>query len=154
MLPQDKVNFKNQVFDKIRAELITEVESAAAEMHRVLTAAKEESKSSMGDKYETGRAMAHLELEKLSYQHENKKLMLAALERIQTSLKTTAQPGAVVETSVGLFFICIQAPELSVLKKKVIPISLQSPLGKTLSGCSSGAKFNLNGREIIVNDIY
>jgi hypothetical protein len=155
MLQEDKLGFKIQLFENIRGFLLQEVESVSLEMNKILASAKEEDKSSMGDKYETGRAMAHLELEKLGLQLENKKLMLASLQRIKIEpLKTTVEPGAVIETTIGTFFLSVQGPEFNVDSKKVTPVSMQSPLGKSLWGNAVGALVKVNGREIAIKDVY
>ena len=55
------------------------------ELKRLQEAANEETKSSAGDKYETGRAMLMLEREKLGGQLQSNEAMLTALARIDLS---------------------------------------------------------------------
>src|SRR5688572_28358541 len=65
--------------------------------------ANEETKSSVGDKYETGRAMAQLEIEKLSAQLKEIEKQQDSLSTIIITPQTTPKIGSVVMTTQGNF---------------------------------------------------
>lgn len=76
-------------------------------------AANEETKSSAGDKYETGRAMMQLEIEKQSVQLAEAMKLKHVLSQINPEKTTeTIQSGSLVFTDQGNFYISISAGKL------------------------------------------
>ncbi|MDO6425302.1 hypothetical protein, partial [Saccharophagus degradans] len=61
-----------------------------------------ETKSSAGDKHETGRAMLQLEMEKLGQQYQTVLTQKNVLQKIDVSVKKKAQVGSLVGTTSGL----------------------------------------------------
>src|SRR6478735_3375704 len=103
------------------------------------TSANEETKSSAGDKYETGRAMAQLEIEKLTVQlNENKKLIqqldLLNLQEINTKIRI----GSLIYTDQGNYFLSISIGNIVVGNQSFILLSPSSPIGKLFLGKSKG----------------
>ena len=113
----------------------------------VQKSANQESKSSMGDKYETGRAMAQSEVFMLQNQKENFVKELAAFNSInfvQDSVKVIS--GSLIETEMGWFVLSSGLGKLLYKGKPIVCISLNSPLGKALVGKAAGDTFSVNGR--------
>ena len=111
----------------------------------LLVALAAESKSSAGDKHETGRAMLQLEREKLGEQikeTEKKRALLLPLAHHKTT--TTATVGAVVKTDQFNYYIAVSTPELKVDKTTYYCISAQSPIGKLLLGKKVGETISFN----------
>ena len=110
--------------------------------------ANEETKSSAGDKYETGRAMAQLEIEKNSAQITAMQEQLKVLRGIDTSsAKNTVQSGSIVYTDQGNFFISVAAGPLSLEGETFYAISLGSPIAKVLAGRVAGETVIFQGKE-------
>jgi transcription elongation GreA/GreB family factor len=94
-----------------------------------------ETKSSAGDKHETGRAMLQLEREKAGNQ-------LAEIQKIKENLSkiTSANTskkiglGSVVYTNKSNYFIAISAGELKVENEVFYAISPNTPIGQLLLG--------------------
>jgi hypothetical protein len=154
MLQIDYLRFKTAVIQALGGQLSVEIEQLKREMHEIQAAANEETKSSSGDKYETGRAMAHLELEKLNLSLSMKQDALSQLRRINKDLKTIVQPGSLVYASSGIFFIGVHGSTVNVENQKVTSITLASPLAKALLGTSVGSIVKINEREIFVEAVY
>jgi hypothetical protein len=154
MLQIDYLRFKSLVIRALVEQLSAEIEQLKLEMKEIQAAANGETKSSSGDKYETGRAMAHLELEKLTSRRSMKQDALSQLHRLNTDLKTSVQPGSLVYTSLGIFFIGAHGSTVNIGDQKVNSITLASPLAKALNGAAIGAAVALNGREIFVDGVY
>jgi len=109
-------------------------------------AANSDTKSSAGDKYETGRAMAHLEAEKFSRMITETSEILERISQISpTQFCETVVPGAVVFTNHGCFYCLISADEIEINGEEVCTISLASPLGTLLAGKKSGDSFPFRG---------
>ncbi len=110
-----------------------------------------ESKSSAGDKHETGRAMVQLEMEKASQQIEAIRSMRETLNRI--NLEKTSQKavlGSVVSTNFGSYFLAIGAGQLIVGAETFFAVSLSSPIGNQMLGKAEGDRFIFNGRKFEV----
>ncbi len=106
-------------------------------------ALQSETKSSAGDKHETGRAMLQLEMEKAGQQLKNITAMRSTLARIDAA-KETQQVclGSIVTTNKGSYFISISAGKLMVENQTYFAVSSVSPIGKLLLGASAGTSFN------------
>ena len=106
-----------------------------------------ESKSSAGDKHETGRAMVQLDREKLGNQ-------IAELEQNQQKLNTlknhktttSVSLGSVVLTDKENYYISIATNFCEIDAKKYYCISAQSPIGKLLIGKKVNDKIEFNKR--------
>ncbi|WP_250433534.1 GreA/GreB family elongation factor [Hanstruepera flava] len=102
------------------------------EINKALTS---ETKSSAGDKHETGRAMLHLEREKLGNQLAEHKKLQEILSRIQVNrISDVVGLGSVVYTTQANYFVAISAGELEVGGTIYFGISTQTPIGKLLLG--------------------
>lgn len=92
-----------------------------------------ETKSSAGDKHETGRAMLQLEREKLGQQlAEIQKLKQ---ELLKVNIETVSKKiflGSLVYTSKHNYFIAISAGELTYKSEKFYAISFSTPIAKEL----------------------
>ena len=95
--------------------------------------ANEETKSSAGDKYETGRSMLQLDIEKYSAQLHEGMILKKTLNQINYK-KTyqNVQSGSLVCTTNGNFFIAIGAGKMSIEGIDYMAISFSSPIGQEL----------------------
>jgi hypothetical protein len=119
------------------------------------SALQSESKSSAGDKHETGRAMLQLEMEKASLQLESVNEMKATLDKINlNSDSDNSKLGSLVITSSGSYFLSISAGKIEVDNKGYYAVSLSSPIGKQMLGAKRGDKVNFNGKIITIKRIY
>jgi transcription elongation GreA/GreB family factor len=118
-------------------------------------AANNETKSSAGDKYETGRETMQQEIDlNLTRLNELKKLKQTLDRILPTQKNATAQPGAIVCTSNGNYYISISAGQLKVNGATYYAISAASPIGTQLAGLKGGDTFILNGKKIIVESVF
>jgi transcription elongation GreA/GreB family factor len=124
------------------AERITGIK---LQMEELVRDAANDSKSTAGDKHETSRAMMQLEQEKLGSQLrilEEQQQQLALISQLQQSPKIIN--GSLIETDRGNIFIGVALGKLNAGGQDVICITNQSPLGKLLTGKSSGESVSLN----------
>lgn len=135
----NKTEILNILNQKI-SEKIQNLENFIAETR----ASNNDTKSSMGDKYETGREMLQQEINNLQFQLNEAKNQQVLLSKIPMELSETVEKGALVETEKGLFFISISAGEIQFENKKAFCISPESPLAKVMLGKKSGESFSLN----------
>ena len=117
---------------------------------------KNDTKSSMGDKYETGRAMIQLELEKYHSRLNNNKEMLSYLLKINPKLETkTIQSGSLIKTNHGWFFISIGIGKVTLENNiEVIVLSPISPLGRMFLNKSKNKSFDFQKRQYQIIEAY
>ena len=118
-----------------------------ATLERIISetrASNNETKSSMGDKYETSRETVQQEINTLQIQLNENVRAINSLKLINTNLHQTIGLGSLVETEKGLFYIAVSLGEITFQKKKIFVISTESPLGKALTAKKSGYEISLN----------
>lgn len=111
-------------------------------------------KSSAGDKHETTRAMAHIELDKKQQQLELNSRLKTVLLSIDLPKKfATVDVGSYVITSNGDFFISIPLGSIKTDSGNFYAISLASPIGQKLKGKRVGDAIEINGNSFTVEHI-
>lgn len=109
--------------------------------------ATHETKSSAGDKHETGRALLQLEQEKNARQLTEAKELKEKLLKIDPAVASSAiSHGSVVLTSSGNFYISIAAGKLEMNGISYFAISPASPIAVKLLGLSANDRITMNGR--------
>ncbi|OBX24443.1 3-oxoacyl-ACP synthase [Bizionia algoritergicola] len=108
------------------------IQKQIAEIQESLTS---ETKSSAGDKHETGRAMLQLEREKAGVQLSEIQKQQDTLSKVNV-IKTseTICLGSVVFTTKSNYFIAISAGEFLIAGELFYAISPRTPIGKLLLG--------------------
>jgi len=113
-----------------------------------------ETKSSAGDKHETGRAMLQLEREKLGQQLLEVERMAIILDRISISMRTNAVLlGSWVKTSKRDYFLAISAGAFEGAADPIYCVSRAAPIGKLLLGKSIGDVIDYDGEKIRISEI-
>jgi transcription elongation GreA/GreB family factor len=141
---------KQQLIDHCRAFATTRIEEARKNITTLQSSANEEMKSSVGDKYETGRAMIQIEIGNLAVQLAESQKMLKAIETIKDHPADRVHPGAVVFTSQGNYFIAISAGLVTIENENYVTVSAISPIGAKLSGLKAGDAFVFNKKDVKV----
>lgn len=110
-------------------------------------AAKDDTKSSAGDKYETTREMMQQEIVRNERQLAEANKLKYQLETVSVpSTNETVQLGSIVETSAGLFFVAIALGTIEVTATRFFVISPSSPIGQLLLGKRVGSDLSFNKR--------
>ncbi|CAM1350181.1 3-oxoacyl-ACP synthase [Tenacibaculum halocynthiae] len=113
-----------------------------------------ETKSSAGDKHETGRAMLQLEMEKAGQQLNGVQQMKETLARIVlTANSSTSCLGSIIETNLFTYFLSISAGKIIVNNKTFFAVSVSSPIGKLLLGKTVNDELTFNGKKIAIKNI-
>ncbi len=113
-----------------------------------------ETKSSAGDKHETGRAMLQLEREKAGQQLAEIQTQFKILNRIvPDNQQRTVALGSIVFTSQSNYFVSISIGEILNDNQKFYAISMASPIARLLIGKTVGDNFNFRDKEIIITKI-
>jgi transcription elongation GreA/GreB family factor len=148
-------NIKEELYmicKKIVKEKLTNVSKIITSNQNAL---RTETKSSAGDKHETGRAMMHLEMEKASRQFNSINKMQIVLQKIpHVNNSQTISLGSVVYTSFQNYYLSISVGEVKVMDQKFYCISTLSPIGKELLGKQKGDTLKFNGSHIEILNTF
>lgn len=117
-------------------------------------ALQSETKSSAGDKHETGRAMLQLEIEKAGHQLQSISKMNETLSKINLeSTSKIAHIGSIIKTETSNYFLSISAGEIMIANEKYFAISASSPIGRLLLGKKENEEFSFNGKRFKIKKI-
>ena len=148
------MGIKHQLYAQCLSYVEQRIATAREAIQVAQTAANEETKSSSGDKYETGRAMAQLEIEKNSEQLEAAKKLQETLAHINPDKETPiVQAGSLVTTNHGKFFIAIPAGQLTEQDEVYFAVSSSSPIANQLFGLTPGMRFVFNQKSFVVEQV-
>lgn len=130
------------------------IQHAQEALDSATEAANNESKSTVGDKHETARAMAQLEQEKATRQlHEAKEMQMALSKLEAVKSAATVVLGSLVITDKLTFYIAIAAGKMEVNGTTVFVISPASPIGHNLLGLTAGGKMEFNGQTYLIKEV-
>lgn len=114
-----------------------------------------ETKSSAGDKHETGRAMVQLEQEKLGQQQQELDKMAQILRMVDIgSSSEKIGLGNLVRTSSASYFISISSGVFKTEESdSIFCISPSTPIAKLLLGKEVGDTFNFRGKTYTILEL-
>lgn len=136
---------------KVLEQRMEECRRTLSELQADLTS---ESKSTAGDKHETGRAMLHLEAEKEAARLKEAELLAQHWDRIDF-IHPAAEiiPGSWVHTDQGHFIISVPFGRIDISGTSFFLISPVSPLGQILQHKRKNDTVTLNGKVFTVLNI-
>lgn len=148
------MKLKEIIFNTIIESLDTKSNKARQTIEYIKESRNKDTKSSAGDKFETGREMMQIEINK-------NEAVLAELVNLKNLLsKMVLQKdykkvefGTIVYTNRGNYFISIAHRKIELDGISYFPISLVSPIGKILYHKVINDKFNFQGREFLIENI-
>ncbi|MDI1233232.1 MAG: hypothetical protein PSX81_02995 [bacterium] len=148
-------DFKLKVYQSCSALIDSKIATIQKEYKLYQDSAANETKSSAGDKHDTGKAMMQMEQEKLGVQFKelvNSKKILASINPGISSAKISF--GSFVVTDSGIFYISISLGKINIESEDIFIISSQSPLAKLMLNLGLKDKFNFNGKVYQISEIY
>ena len=145
----------------IKEELLLHCQNYVSSRRKRLTyqitdiqkALESETKSSAGDKHETGRAMLHLEREKLGVQLAEVQKLDLILSKISLTPASLVKLGSLVYTDKGLYFLSISVGKIDKMDISCFAIAANSPIGKLLLGKKNDDTIQFNGNTIVIENI-
>jgi transcription elongation GreA/GreB family factor len=147
--PMDKSEIIKIVRNKITLK-IQNFENLIAETR----ASSNDTKSSMGDKYETGREMLQQEINNLQRQLNETLNQQILIQKITSEPSLKVQNGALVKTDKGIFYISASLGEIILDNQKIMTVSVESPLVKAMAGLTKGQSFSINAVSQTIQEIW
>lgn len=145
---------KNHLFVEIEIKIKNRIDTAKRAMQAAQAAANEESKSSVGDKYETGRAMAQIDRDMYARQLEEAQNDLTLAENAKNATNTEqVGKGSLVETTMGYFLIAVSIGKVMYNNTVIMVVSPESPIGELLLRKKKNEKIVFRGKTIEILDI-
>lgn len=144
---------KSKLLDAVKSKLAEKIQKFE-KLIEDTRASNNDTKSSMGDKYETGREMLQQEINNLQRQLNETLNQQALLQKVNADSSEKVQNGALIETDKGLFYIAASVGEIIVDNRKIMTVSGESPLAKAMAGLTNGQSFSLNNTSLTVKQIW
>lgn len=152
MSPQ--TGLKQQLYDQCLEIVEQRIKNAKDAMDSAQEAANDETKSSAGDKYETGREMMQQEMENNAVQLSEARKLKEIITRITPGKSyDTVQVGSLVLTNNGNFYITIGLGKITIDGKDYFAIAPSSPLGALLMDKKAKESIELNGRKFVLEKV-
>ncbi|NRA91705.1 MAG: GreA/GreB family elongation factor [Psychroserpens sp.] len=146
---------KKQLFSECQNFVNSKLEAIHRTIEGLQNSLTSETKSTAGDKHETGRAMLQLELEKAGQQLAELEKLNRILSKIELSQTTeNISLGSLAYTTQHNYFIAISAGEIKFKDQSFYAISVHSPIGNLLLGKQKGQEIRFRDQvlEIIKID--
>jgi hypothetical protein len=113
-----------------------------------------ETKSTAGDKHETSRAMAQLEVERLSTQLSNQTKLMTLLSSLPTDPMDKAQRGSLVITDKGVFYLGVALGAIKLKNQAIMTLGMGAPISQLMLNSQAGESFSFNGNKYHIKEIF
>ena len=128
--------------------------TARSAMDEAAEAAAQETKSSVGDKYETGRAMMQNEKEKNKVQLLKAMQLKNEMNAIRADkICKEVELGSLVVTNHGIFYFAIGLGKVKLEEQIYFMVSLNAPLGQAMRGKKAKEEVVFQNRQYIIEAI-
>lgn len=147
--------FKEKIFQTAIAKVKERMKLLTEERKAINKGILEDTKSSAGDKFETGREMMSADLMTVENQLKQATFDYDELCRLQAikNSSATIQEGSLVELGNDKFLVSIGLGQLDMDGEKVFLLSKNSPLGGLLLGKKKSEELEFRGKKMEIADI-
>ncbi|QDH79255.1 hypothetical protein FKX85_09510 [Echinicola soli] len=137
---------KKEVYQVLHTLLAEKQKEIVSSIEQLKQSAAEDTKSSAGDKYETGREMVRQEINKAELMHSEYCVQMDLLRSIDPNEEhEKVRPGSLVSTDRAVMFIAIGFGKIEVNGQVVFVISPQAPLARLMMDKATGESLTFNG---------
>ncbi|WP_410220609.1 3-oxoacyl-ACP synthase [Pedobacter sp.] len=145
---------KEELYQLCTGFINDRIQNAEEALKQAQQASIDDTKSSAGDKYETGREMAQQDINRNMQLLIDAKQQKALLMGLSTNAITdVVKNGSLVLTNNGNFYLSISAGQFMVNGTSYFAISAVAPLGKLLMGKRKGDAFTFNQRNYQIKEL-
>ena len=140
------MNFKEKVYQHYLSLVNDKISALQNTLQELSDSAKNETKSTAGDKHETALAMLQIEQENTRAKLREVTEQKAQLEKINIQqVASQIIKGSLIKTNKGHLFLSVALGKSIIDDISVIAISPQSPLGTKLIGLTENKTTEING---------
>ena len=145
---------KSAVIETMLGLLEARIQDAQSAREGLTQSRDTASKSTAGDKHETGRAMMEAELSRAEDQLQKALRMRNELKQLPSGDLEVIGQGAWVQTNLGEFMVSIGIGRIVVDENACFALSGGSPLGQALIGAKEGEEREFQGRRYTIEAIH
>jgi len=150
---KSSILFKQKIYSACLQLLEKRITALSSELNDLTEGAKNDSKSSAGDKHETARAMMQIEQANIGQQLDGLLKEKNELTNIDIGNKAYVAKGSLIKTNHGYLFLSIAIGKLIIDDIPVMVLSAQSPIGKKMLGKIKEDVVEINGVKYIVEEL-
>lgn len=141
------VSLKQQIYQACLAQLAAKIADLQAIITSINESKNNETKSSAGDKYETGRAMMQMEEDKITAQLELAQQQHSQLRHLPVGASSaTVCLGSLVRTNQRCYFLSVSLGKVVVANQPYFCLSPEAPVGQLLFGKTVGDVISFRGQ--------
>jgi transcription elongation GreA/GreB family factor len=153
LLPDN--NLKKNLCQVLAENLNNKIEELQESILALQESKLNETKSSAGDKYETGREMLQQEQDKNQAQLSNLIKQKHIIDKLNLTKKyEKVESGAMVVTNEGNYFLCVGGGKQVIEGSSYYAISPTSPLGQVLLNKQEGDTIHFQSKKFDIKLIY
>ncbi len=147
-------SIKSKLFTACEDYLKSRISRLSAELKSLEIDLENESKSSAGDKYETGREMINMEWNKISNQLQQFKVQKDLLEKAKNRInREVSGLGSLVKTNAANYFIAIPAGKIIIEEGEYFAIGPGSPIAQLFQQKKAGEEIVFNGKSTKILEV-
>ena len=144
---------KGKIIEHVKLKLLEKENILLNQEAIIMSSMEEETKSSVGDKYETTRSLLHAELDKIASRRSNIQDTKKTLSLITNTVCHHVTFGALVETNLGVFLVGPSIGKIKVENRYFMCISVKAPIVIAMWEKSIGSSITFNQRLIEIISI-
>ncbi|MDH5366329.1 MAG: GreA/GreB family elongation factor [Cyclobacteriaceae bacterium] len=149
------ISFKQKVYLHCIQVVEDKITIAKEAVEAARQSAVEEERSTAGDKYDTARAMSHINQGMFANQLSEVLKLKKVLGQISIdSQHSEVESGTLIKTSKSIYFIAVSLGIIKIDGKEIMVISPLSPIGQLMLNKKEGEEFVFNGSTIKIDQIY
>jgi len=146
--------FKEALFEKVLASQSSKLQELSAQISANRENLGSATKSSAGDKHETGRAMLQLEQEKLGKSYAEAERVMQLLLRVPIEKSyNQIKVGSLFETNNGLFLLAASYGKISHAEDDIFVLGPSAPLSQMLLSKSPGDEIIWQEKRICISAV-
>ena len=144
------------IFNGLCAELDQNLNNRRGHLHSLRESLGSETKSSAGDKHETGRAMIHSEQARVQDSVNRLEAMLSKLRQYAAVIGPIQRvsPGALVETTGPWVLVGVPMGKVKLPEALVLCVGAEAPLAQQWHGAQTGDEVVLGPQKLTIQAIH
>jgi transcription elongation GreA/GreB family factor len=151
----EKILFKNKLKHLCQELIEHRIEVAKKAIANAREITNQEEKSTVGDKYETARAMGQLEQDMYARQLSENLKELSTLQSVDVNnIHSEINAGSFIQCTHLSFFIAAGLGKQTVEGHKILFLSPNAPLAKILFHKKKGDFFMFNDADTMIEDLF
>jgi transcription elongation GreA/GreB family factor len=145
---------KEKIHQQCLLLLQERLEAAFSAMEEAQESTNGEDKSSAGDKFETSRAMGHIDRNMYAMQAAKAKEEYARLLKMNPKITLNeVMSGALVITNTATIYFAVGIGNIKVDEQVVMVVSPAAPIAQAMMGKKAGDTFSINGKMFEIKTI-